>query len=189
MEDIKITPLEQAVFVKTKMVHYTQNGVRKSWEVAEVHDSVSILIFNRSKNAFIIVKQLRPAVYLKNGDGYTYELCAGICDKDLSLQEIASEEILEECGYEVPAANIEKITAFYTAVGFAGSSQTAFFTEVDESMRVSDGGGVDHEDIEVIEVCIDQAKAFIYDESKAKTPGLMFCFMWWFEYKQPKLTL
>ncbi len=44
--------------------------------------------------------------------GVTWELCAGIVDKDLSLIEITREEIREECGYDVPAESISKITSF-----------------------------------------------------------------------------
>jgi UDP-sugar diphosphatase len=187
MKDIEITPLEKPQFVKTKMVHYTQNGTRKSWEVADVHDSVSILIYHRSKECFIVVKQMRPAIFLKNGEGYTYELCAGICDKDIPLVEIAKEEILEECGYDVPASSIQRLTAFYTAVGFAGGHQTCFYTEVDDSMKVSEGGGIEHEEIEVVEISLHEAKTFIFDETKAKTPGLMFSFMWFFDNKDKKL--
>lgn len=59
--------------------------------------------------------------------GYTFELCAGITDKaGKSLKKIAQEEILEECGYEIPLENIHKITEFYSSVGFAGSKQTLF---------------------------------------------------------------
>ena len=181
ISDISLEPLKEAKFVKTQLMHYTQNGIRKFWEIADVHDSVSILIYHKHKEVFILVKQLRPAVYLKNDDGFTHELCAGICDKDISLAEIASEEILEECGYEVQAGKLERITAFYTAVGFAGSNQTLFYTEVDESMKRSEGGGIEHEEIEVVELTIKEARAFIFDETKAKTPGVMFAFMWWFE--------
>jgi len=56
-----------------------------------------------------------------------------------------------------------------------------YFAKVDESMKVSDGGGVDDEQIEVIFLPVSEAKAFIYDESIAKTPGLMFAFMWYFD--------
>lgn len=184
IENISFEPLKEAKFVKTKMVNYTQDGVKKSWEVAEVHDSVSVLIYHTTQESFILVKQMRPAVYLQNGDGYTYELCAGICDKDISLAEIASEEILEECGYEVAASQLERITAFYTSVGFAGSSQTLFYTELDDSMKRSEGGGVELEDIEVVTLSVKDAEKFIYDESKAKTPGLMFAFMWWFDKRK-----
>jgi len=39
----------------------------------------------------------------------TLELCAGIVDKDVSLEEIARQELLEEVGYDVPVSKLEKI--------------------------------------------------------------------------------
>jgi len=181
IKGFKLQVLEDAKFIKTSFATYEQNGKAKTWEIVEAHDSVAILIYHREKNAFILVKQFRPAVYLNNGDGMTIELCAGIVDKDLSLVEIAMEEIEEECGYKVPLESIEKITSFHTSVGFAGSKQMLYFVEVDESMKVSEGGGVDDEQIEVITLPLSEAKALIYDESIAKTPGLMFAFMWFFD--------
>ena len=181
IKHFKLQPLVNAKFISTSFATYEQDGIKKSWEIVEAHDSVAILIYHKEKKAFILVKQFRPAVYLNNDNGMTVELCAGIVDKKLSLEEIAKEEIEEECGYDVPIHNIERITAFHTSVGFAGSKQTLYFAQVDESMKVSEGGGVDHEQIEVIYLPIDKAKKLIYDESIAKTPGLMFAFMWWLE--------
>ena len=43
--------------------------------------------------------------------GLTLELCSGIVDKDKPVASIAKEEILEECGYDVPLENIRKITS------------------------------------------------------------------------------
>lgn len=181
IEHFKLQPLEDAKFIKTSFATYEQNGKAKTWEIVEAHDSVAILIYHKEKNAFMLVKQFRPAVFLNNQNGMTIELCAGIVDKNLSLVEIAMEEIEEECGYRVAVESIEKITSFHTSVGFAGSKQTLYFVEVDESMKVSEGGGIDDEQIEVITLPLSDAKALIYDESIAKTPGLMFAFMWYFD--------
>jgi UDP-sugar diphosphatase len=181
IENFKLQPLEDAKFIKTSFATYIQNGKAKSWEIVEAHDSVAILIYHREKNAFILVKQFRPAVYLNNQDGMTIELCAGIVDKKLSLVEIAMEEIEEECGYRVSVDSIEKIISFHTSVGFAGSKQMLYYVEVDERMKVSEGGGVDDEQIEVVTLALAEAKALIYDERIAKTPGLMFAFMWYFD--------
>jgi UDP-sugar diphosphatase len=181
ISDVLIVPGEKSEFVKPKRISYRQNGVPKIWDMVEVHDSVAIVLYHTSNDTLIVVKQFRPPVYLKNNDGYTYELCAGIVDKDKSLVEIAHEEIEEECGYHVPLDRIEKVTSFYTAVGFAGSVQTLYYACVDESMRVHEGGGVGVESIEVIEIPLDEAKAFAMDETKAKTPGLMFAFGWFLE--------
>ena len=181
IKHFKLQPLVDAKFIATSFATYEQDGIKKSWEIVQAHDSVAILIYHKEKEAFILVKQFRPAVYLNNDDGMTVELCAGIVDKKLSLVQIAQEEIEEECGYSVPLESIERITAFHTSVGFAGSKQTLYFVQVDEHMKVSEGGGVDHEQIEVIYLPLKEAQAFIYDESIAKTPGLMFAFMWYFE--------
>lgn len=41
--------------------------------------------------------------------GYTLELCAGIVDKTKPLEEIARDEVLEECGYDVAVSRLEKL--------------------------------------------------------------------------------
>ncbi len=185
IEEVRFTECKESTFVKTKRVLYKQNGVAKVWDMVEVHDSVAILIYHKVKNAFVLVKQFRPPVYIHNKKGYTYELCAGIVDKKLSLEEIAIEEIDEECGYKVE--KLERITSFYTAVGFAGAKQTLFYAEVNNEMQIHEGGGIDVEEIEVIYLDINEAKEFILDETKSKTPGIMYAMMWWFSTKQELL--
>ena len=174
-------PLEDAKFIQTSFAKYEQNGIKKSWEIVQAHDSVAILIYHKDEQSFILVKQFRPAVYVNNKEGMSVELCAGIVDKELTLQQIAQEEIEEECGFAVPLNKIEKITSFYTSVGFTGSKQTLYYAEVSNEMKVSEGGGIDAELIEVLTLSIEEAQIFIYNETIVKTPGLMFAFMWWFE--------
>jgi len=181
IKNFKLSPLIAPKFISTSLATFVQNGVPRDWEIVQAHDSVAILIYHTEKDTFVLVKQFRPAVYLNNDDGMTVELCAGIVDKDLSLVQIAQEEIEEECGFAVPLEKIEKITSFHTSVGFAGSKQMLYYAEVNDAMKVSAGGGVDDEQIEVIYLPASEAKTFIYDENVAKTPGLMFAFMWYFD--------
>ena len=183
IRSFQLNPLVDPKFITTSLATYQQNGIEKSWEIVEAHDSVAVLIYHKTKDAFVLVRQFRPAVYLNNLNGLTVELCAGIVDKNLSLMHIAAEEIEEECGYRVTVDQIKKIASFHTSVGFAGSKQMLYYTEVDEKMKVSEGGGVEGEQIEVVYLPVREAKSFIYDESVAKTPGLMFAFMWWFHNK------
>ena len=76
------------------------------------HPSVAVLLWHSDLDAVVVVRQFRPPVYaskvlencIENNSesltsGFTYELCAGICDKDKSLEQIAKEEVMEECGY------------------------------------------------------------------------------------------
>jgi UDP-sugar diphosphatase len=182
VKSFKSLPLKEFKYVKPLELCYTQNGKQKRWEAVEQHDSVAVLLYHEEKDAFLLVKQFRPPVYLKDkSKPFTYELCAGILDKDLDLAQIAAEEIDEECGYKVDVNQIEKITSFYTNVGVSGAKQHLFFARIDESRKIHEGGGIHDEMIELEFLPLGDAKKFIFDESKAKTPGLMFAFYWFFE--------
>lgn len=179
IKDFSIAPLTDCRFVKPVRLHYTQNGVKRSWEAVKSHDAVSILLYHTEKDAFLVVKQFRPPVYMNHPQyTWTYELCAGIVDKDASLEQIAREEILEECGYDVPLDGISRVGAFHTNVGVAGSRQTLYFAAIEEKLRVNAGGGVQNEEILLEFVPVERCKEFLRDESRAKTPGLMFAFYW-----------
>ncbi len=177
----ELKPLEKSEYLFPYLATYTQESKQKTWEIVKAGDSVAILLYHQEKDTFVLVKQFRPPVYA-NGhkDGMTIELCAGLVDKPLSLEQIAIEEIEEECGYKIAPKDIQKITSFYTSVGFAGSKQTLYYATIDESMRVSKGGGIDDELIEVVYLSKSEAKKLMFDENIAKTPGLLFAFSWWF---------
>lgn len=156
-------------------MHYIENGIPKRWEVVKSADSVSILIHNTDSNNLIIVKQFRPAVFLRNNDGYMFELCAGLVDKQgKSLEQIAKEEVLEECGYEVQ--NLQKIAEFYSSVGTSGSKQSVFYAEVKNADKKNRGGGIDDEFIEIVEVPQKDALKFL--QTPNITPSLGFAFLW-----------
>lgn len=177
-----ITELDKPQFVQPIKIKYTLKGQQKVWEAIISHDSVAILLWHTEKRAFVVVKQLRATVlHTHKENGYTYELCAGIIDKEISDVEIAKEEVLEECGYDIPVASFHKITSFYPSVGVTGAKQTLYYAECDESMRINEGGGTQEEDIEVIYIPIEEIKAFMFDENYHKTPGMIMAFYWFLE--------
>jgi len=181
----KITALKEPQFIKPIAIEYQLNGIERRWEAVISHDSVAILLYHKERESFVIVKQLRvPVLNANKVNGMMHELCAGIVDKDISLAQIAQEEVLEECGYDLPLASVQKISSFYTSVGISGAKQTFFYAEIDESMKISEGGGLSDEDIEVIYIPLSKAKEFMFDESAQKTPGLMMAFYWWFDNSQ-----
>ncbi|XP_075007025.1 uridine diphosphate glucose pyrophosphatase NUDT14 isoform X3 [Calonectris borealis] len=139
IEELALKPCTSSLYLRPFRLCYRQNGTGKFWDFMRTHDSVSILIFNTSRQCFVVVKQFRPAVYMCEVErhhpqvfqhqdkenfsrvedplpavvGVTYELCAGIVDKpDLSLEEIACGEVLEECGYRVPVTDLRRITSY-----------------------------------------------------------------------------
>jgi UDP-sugar diphosphatase len=177
-----ISELKNPAFIKPILINYSQKGQEKKWEAVLSHDSVSILLYHTTQECFVLVKQLRPAVLNANKtNGDMYELCAGIVDKKLSNKEIAREEILEECGYNVPLEKIQKVSSFYTSVGISGAQQTLYYASIDESMKQTDGGGLVEEEIEVIYLPLKEAKSFMFDEKYQKTPGMMMAFYWFFD--------
>jgi len=179
IKNFRTSELINTKFVHPVSIEYNLNGKEKVWEAVQSFDSVAVLLYHEEKDAFLLVKQFRAPVYLNDERHLcTYELCAGIIDKDVSIEQIAKEEIDEECGYNVPLESIEKITSFYTNVGVSGSCQNLFYAKIDESMKIHNGGGINDEQIDLMFLPIEKIDEFIYDESKAKTPGLMFSFYW-----------
>ena len=160
-----------------------ENGIYKTWDIVDSNDSASILIHNKDNDTIIIVKQFRPAIFLRNNDGYMYELCAGLIDKaNKTIEEIIKEEAFEECGYKVES--VIKIAEFYASVGTSGSKQSVFYTEVSNAQKVADGGGIDNECIEIVEIKVDEMQSIL--SLGNITPSLGFAFMWFLSNKRAK---
>ena len=128
-------------------------------------------------------------VFTPASSGLTYELCAGVVDSDNSYEQITKEEILEECGYDVPLSCIERITSYYSSVGVSGTYQVLFYAEVSDDMLVSGGGGSTEEGemIEVVYVPMEELQTFAFDETKLKPPSVMLAVMWFIQNKLPNL--
>ncbi len=177
--DFKTEPLKSTEYIKPLKLSYKINGKSRDWEAVSSFNSVAILLYHKERDALLLVKQFRAPVYLNNPSiTHTYELCAGIIDKDKSLDLIAIEEIDEECGYKVEPSELKKIASYYTNVGVSGATQHLYFANIDESMKIHEGGGDVSEDIVLEWIQTSRAEEFMYDESIAKTPGLMFAFSW-----------
>ncbi|XP_053736096.1 uridine diphosphate glucose pyrophosphatase NUDT14 [Synchiropus splendidus] len=130
-----------------------------------------------------------PSPWPPGSAGVTYELCAGLVDKpSLSLEELARQEVLEECGYDVPASKLRKITSCRSGVGLLGAKQTMFYAEVSDDNCVGAGGGDPREGelIEVVKVPLHEAMTFAYDERIPKSMGVIFSFIWFHNNMSPK---
>ena len=107
--DLKILPLEESKYLKPFRLEFKQNGLTRNWDCVKVMNSVSVFLYHEQRDAFLFVKQFRPAVWYSQGKeniktnerGYTYELCAGLMDKGLSEEQTIREEAVEEVGYKL----------------------------------------------------------------------------------------
>ncbi|XP_062594508.1 uridine diphosphate glucose pyrophosphatase NUDT14-like isoform X2 [Saccostrea cucullata] len=202
--DVYVEECTKSRYIKPLRLRYKQNREDKIWDLIKEHDDIAILLYNKSNDSFVFVKQFRPAIYLNNCEteqkndkvtidsdkypgslGITYELCAGLIDKDVSPAEIAKMEILEECGFDVPLDSIEHVTSYRSGVGTTGSKQYFFYAEVTEEMRTGKGGGVEEEGemIDVIEIPKSEVMTFVMDESINKPVGMVFAVFWYFQNK------
>lgn len=206
IEDVSVEPLTKSDFVVPYRMHYKQDGKKKIWDLVTLHESVSIIIYNTDKKKLIFVRQFRPAVYFSNvrqqdrncetvdtvkfpGEGgITLELCAGIYDKDKSLADVAKDEVLEECGYDVPLENFEKVLTYRSGVGVSGDMQTMFYAEVTNAMKKTEGGGLQAEGelIDVVEMSIPEVRELLNQECVNCPGGFLFAIMWFLQNKAPK---
>jgi 8-oxo-dGTP pyrophosphatase MutT (NUDIX family) len=69
----------------------------------------AVYVSNARKILGADVTQIDPGA-VSPATGCTLELCAGIVDKNASVEEIARDEIKEECGYDIPAQHLQVIT-------------------------------------------------------------------------------
>jgi UDP-sugar diphosphatase len=75
--------------------------------------------------------------------GFTIELCAGLIDKDKSLEQIVAEEIQEEVGYQVAPQDIRKISSAVAAAGNNGSLSHQYYAQVTAAAAAAAGTAVD----------------------------------------------
>lgn len=138
----------------------------KSWitQQREVYDrgnGAAILLYNTTSKNIILTRQFRLPTYLNgNKNGMMVEVCAGLLDQDEPEQCII-RETEEETGYRI--SKVKKIMETYMSPGAITEILYLFIGEYDASMKVSDGGGLEHEqeNIQVLEMPFNQAYAMI----------------------------
>jgi nudix-type nucleoside diphosphatase (YffH/AdpP family) len=143
-------------------VTYEYQKKDNTWEtqIRESYDrgnGATILLYNRNSKTVILTRQFRLPTYLNGNDsGMMIEACAGLLDKDHPEQCII-RETEEETGYLLPA--VQKIFEIYMSPGSVTEIVYFFIGEYDESMKISDGGGVKNEQeyIEILELSFNDA--------------------------------
>ena len=170
-------------FVKTSLIVAEREGKEVFWEKIKFFNTVHILVNNIDTEEVLLVKQVRIPVLAENQDtdGSVYEVCAGLADKDVPIVQIAKEEILEELGYDVPIRLVERIRSFKSSVGTSGMTGTLYYAEVTEDMKVSEGGGLEDEDIEVVRIPYSEISEFIYSDNFTDTTTLFMLMNFMYE--------
>jgi GDP-mannose pyrophosphatase NudK len=131
-----------------------------SWETQsrEAYDrgnGATILLYDRTRRTVVLTRQFRLPTYVNgNASGMLIEACAGLLDNDDPETAIA-REAFEETGYEIRSPR--KVMQAYMSPGSVTEILHFFVAEYSRGQRRNDGGGVEEEDIEVMELSFDEA--------------------------------
>jgi len=140
-----------------------RNGERQpqSREVYDRGNGATILLYNRPKKTVLLIRQFRMPTYVNgNPTGMLLETCAGLLDND-SPEDCIRKEAIEETGFAV--GKVDKLFEAYMSPGSVTEIVHFFAAEYDESQRQNAGGGVEDEDIDMLEVPFTEALAMIKD--------------------------
>lgn len=124
--------------------------MRHKREVYDRGNGATVLLYNPGKQSVVLVRQFRVATWVNgNPDGMLIETCAGLLDND-APEVCIRKEAIEETGYQVGEAR--KVFELYMSPGGVTELIHFFIAEYSEAQRANRGGGVDDEDIEVLEL-------------------------------------
>ncbi|CAK9303924.1 unnamed protein product, partial [Gordionus sp. m RMFG-2023] len=130
--------------------------------------------------------------------GFSLELCAGIIDSDLNPEQTAVEEVKEEVGYQISVGQLKYVNTYRAGVGINGAKSLMYYCEVTDEMKKFKGGGIDNENIKIIEMTPSEAEnIFILSnnvykdssedkESNPTTSSLLFGLLWFLRYRYQK---
>lgn len=134
---------------------------RQEREAYDRGNGSTILLYNKRKGSVILTRQFRLPTFVNgNADGMLVETCAGLLDED-NAEDCIKKEAEEETGYRID--KVEKIFEAYMSPGSVTEKLYFFVAEYSDAMKVSSGGGLEHEqeNIEVLELDFKDAYAMI----------------------------
>lgn len=127
----------------------------QSREAYDRGNGATILPYNLARRTVILTRQFRLPTFVNgNESGMLIESCAGLLDKE-NASECITRELREETGFEIQ--NVQKVMEAYMSPGSVTEIVYFFVCEYTPSQRVNAGGGVEEEDIEVLELTLEQA--------------------------------
>ena len=138
-----------------------ESWITQKREVYDRGNGAAILLYNTKQKTVILTRQFRLPTYLNgNETGMMIEVCAGLLDEDHPEQCII-RETEEETGYRL--TKVQKVMETYMSPGAVTEILYLFVGEYNDSMKVSEGGGVAHEEenIDVMEMTYDESYAMI----------------------------
>lgn len=130
-----------------------------SREAYDRGNGATVLLYNKDKDTVILTRQFRLPTFINgNRSGMLIETCAGLLDND-EPEKAIRRETEEETGYRIE--RVDKVFEAYMSPGSVTEKLYFFLAYYTDQQKVFEGGGVDDEDIEVIEIPFTQAMKMV----------------------------
>ena len=127
----------------------------QSREAYDRGNGATILLYNRLAQTVILTRQFRLPTYVNgNPTGMLIEACAGLLDQDQPDVAIR-REVEEETGYRID--QVTKVFEAYMSPGSVTEKLFFYVAEYDRFSKVNAGGGIDEEEIDVLEIPFQKA--------------------------------
>jgi len=148
------------LLVVHEQIDGTMSAVQKRL-VFERGDSIAVLLLHLERKTVLLVEQFRaPALVGRRRDdpsttdGWIVETVAGMADVNETAEAAAIRETFEETGYQI--RQLQPIARFFSSPGGTSERTFLYFAEVLDADRTGQGGGIDAEDIKIVEMAIDE---------------------------------
>ncbi len=157
IKETKILSNNWYTLKKITFDYFTNNSewIEQSREAYDRGNGAVILLYNTDKQTVILTKQFRMPTYINgNSDGMLIEACAGLLDTD-DPETAIIRETEEETGYKIK--EIEKVYECYMSPGSVTEILYFFIAKYTNETEKNIGGGIDNEDIKVLEIPFSEA--------------------------------
>ncbi|MBO0948955.1 GDP-mannose pyrophosphatase NudK [Fibrella forsythiae] len=141
---------------------YQQANGEWTTQQREAYDrgnGATILLHNPAADMVILTRQFRLPTYVNGNDsGMLIETCAGLLDDD-HPDDAIRREMEEETGYQISA--VERVMEAYMSPGSVTERLFFYLAEYSADTTRQTGGGIDEEDIDVLELPFTDALRMI----------------------------
>jgi nudix-type nucleoside diphosphatase (YffH/AdpP family) len=146
-------------FKITELTATSPEGEQITRERFEPGRAVAALVFDTSKQHYIVTKQFRVGP-----EADLLEIAAGMIDKDESPETAVRRELHEELGYEVD--ELTEIVKMWPSPGTSGESITVYYAEVSRQTGAGGGLAAEHEHLEIVPFTREQLIAEPWQDAK-----------------------
>jgi GDP-mannose pyrophosphatase NudK len=127
----------------------------QSREAYDRGNGATVLLHNPATDYVVLTRQFRLPTYVNgNPTGMLIEACAGLLD-DEHPDDAIRREVQEETGYQLAA--VERVLEAYMSPGSVTERLFFYLAEYSAATARQAGGGVEEEEIEVLELPLAEA--------------------------------